>query len=319
MEENTLGIPIYLDTNTLLDLLASMEDGFSTASRTVTRNNYSKNNELSGEGNFGINVYSLLKLGFKGSGNKKTTEESGNEVEEERFHTYGSLMNRLIKNLYESDLIRRVYDELSWNEINESDFIELQGKFIPNPIVTSLNKINSLFDLLIMFSEKKLIPPYDNLDNPPIPEGLTVKQVKEFKKQLRKNAEDQLKQNKSMKEMLDGLTKDLGNENFQKYVIELKGLSNHKSVAYLFNEFIRDRAGAELPYGEFKILGKVVRKIEENESIDLLEGTVVGLSEEIIEALQEPLKDMRGDFKIPEIFTNVKSPAIQIIPIAVFV
>ncbi|MBM4241544.1 MAG: hypothetical protein FJ150_07800 [Euryarchaeota archaeon] len=319
MEETHLGIPIYLDTNTLLDLLASMEDGFSTASRTVTRDSQSKTTGISGEGSFGINVYSILKLGFKGAANKETSADTGKELEEERFHTYGSLMNRLIKNLYENDVIKRVVDEKSWNDVTESDFIELQGKFIPNPIVNSLTRLTNLFDLLIIFSEKKLIPPYDNLDNPPIPEGMTKKQARDFKKEFKKNAEDQLKKIKSMKEMLDGITKDLGGENFQKYVIELKDLPDHKIVSYLFNEFIRDRAGVELAYGEFRVLGKVVRKIEKDESIDLLEGTVVGLSDEIIDAFKAPLKDMSKQFRIPEIFTSVESPAIQIIPIAVFV
>lgn len=326
MEETHLGIPIYLDTNTLLDLLASMEDGFSAATTTVTRENESKTSGISGEGNFGINIYTLLRLGFKGSANKETKDEATEERKEDRVHTYGSLMNRLIQNLHEKHEIKAINDDQSWNDIKEFDFIELNGKFIPNPIVNSLTRLNNLLDLIIRFSEQKLIPPYDNLDNPPVPENMPIPEgaskkqfINQVRKEIRKNAETQLKQNKSIKEMLDGITKDLGNENFQKYVIELKDLPDHKIVTYLFNDFIRDRAGAELPYGEFRILGKVVRRLEQNESIDLLEGTVVGLSDEIIEGLKVPLNEMSGQFRIPEIFTNVEYPAIQIIPIAVFV
>ncbi len=71
-------------------------------------------------------------------------------------------------------------------------------------------------------------------------------------------------------------------ENFQKYVIQLKDFPENKIVSYLFNDFIRDRAGVELPYGEFQMLGKVVRKIEGDDSIDLLQGSVIGLNDEII-------------------------------------
>jgi hypothetical protein len=319
MEESYLGIPIYLDTNTLLDLLASMENGFSTASKTVTRSDQSNSTEIAAEGNFGINFQSIFKLGLKGSADKKSTNSSGDEIEEERFHTYGSLMNRLIKNLHENGEIKQVYDEKSWSDITESDFIELQGKFIPNPIINSLKRFDKFFDMIINFSEKKLIPPYNALDNPPIPEGLTKSQEKVSKKQFIRTAEEQLKGFKTVKGMLDGVTKNLGDENFQKYVVELKEVPNHKIVIYLFNEFIRDRAGAELPYGEFRVLGKVVRKIEGNDSIDLLEGSVMGLSDVMIEAIKLPLKNMNGQFKMPEIFNEVKSPAIQIIPIAVFV
>lgn len=326
LEKTYLGIPIYLDTNTLLDLLASMEDGFSTASTTITRENESKTSGSSKEGNFGINFYTILKLGLKGPTNEEIVDQNKKETTNARFHTYGSLMNRLIQNLHKKQTIKTVDDAQSWDDINESDFIELQGRFIPNPIVNSLTKLNNLFDLLIRFSEQKLIPPYDNLDNPPIPEDIPIPQgvskkqfINQVKKDIRKDAENQLKQYKSIKEMLDGITKDLGNEDYQKYVIELKNLPNHRILAYLFNEFIRDRAGAELPYGEFRILGKVVRKLGPNESIDLLEGTTVGLSDEIIDGLKSPLNEMSGQFRIPEIFTSVKFPAIQIIPIAVFV
>ncbi|ADL59047.1 DUF6414 family protein [Methanothermobacter marburgensis] len=60
MGDAHLGIPIYLDTNALLDLLASMEDGFSTASKITTKENQSNANKISGDTSFGINVYSLL-------------------------------------------------------------------------------------------------------------------------------------------------------------------------------------------------------------------------------------------------------------------
>lgn len=308
-----------------MDLLASIEDGFSYASTTTTRESDSNTSESSKAGNFGIDFYTILKLGFGGSTNKTKTGKKGQEITEGRYHTYGSLMNRLIQNLHKRQMIKTINDSESWNDIGEFDFIELQGKFIPNPIVTSLARINSLLDLLIQFSEQKLIPPYNNLDDPPIPQNMAVPEgtsrkqfINQFKKEVRKNAEDQLKQNKSIKELLRGVTRDLGYGNYQKYVIKLKGLPDNRIVAYLFNEFIRDRAGAELPYGEFRILGKVVRKLDKGESIDLLEGTTVGLSSQIIDGIKTPLNAMSGQFQIPQIFTTVDYPAIQIIPIAVF-
>lgn len=326
MENNNLGIPIYLDTNTLLDLLASMENGFNVATTIETQSKVTNNKDSSKEGNFGINFHTILNIGLKGTSKEGTENLQDQKDTTEKFHTYGSLMNRLIQNLHENEIIKSVDNEQSWDKIKESDFIELQGKFIPNPIINSLNKINNLLDLVIKFSEKKLIPPYDNLDNPiipeniPIPNGVSTKQfISQYKKDLRKNAESQLKQNKTIKEMLNGITEDLGDEDYQKYVIKLKNLPDHKVLVYLFNEFIRDRAGAELPFGEFKILGKVVRILQYNESIDLLENSTMGLSDEIINGLKSPLYELSDQFHIPEVFTKVEYPAIQVIPIAIFV
>lgn len=48
-----LKIPIYLDTNLLLDLLASLEDGFSTVSK-ITTNNVENENTTKKGGDFGF-------------------------------------------------------------------------------------------------------------------------------------------------------------------------------------------------------------------------------------------------------------------------
>ncbi|MEW6010369.1 MAG: hypothetical protein AB1604_03665 [Euryarchaeota archaeon] len=60
MVEDSLGIPIYLDSNTLLDLLASMEDGFSTASKIITRDSDSKSTGIGADGHFGIQVFLIF-------------------------------------------------------------------------------------------------------------------------------------------------------------------------------------------------------------------------------------------------------------------
>ncbi|KAF5039378.1 hypothetical protein DSECCO2_544560 [anaerobic digester metagenome] len=300
MEREYLGSPIYLDTNTLLDLLASMEDGFSTAKKIVSRDSDMRADEILGEGKFGISFLNMFKIGFGGSKSIDHSRESGEEHEEERVHTYGSLMNRLIKNLNEAKVIKTVQDEESWENINESDFVILQGEFIPNPIVKSFKNVDSMFDMLIRMGLGDQLPTSDQAP-------------------LQNSGDSEAPNISVLKEMINNVISDLERENYQKYVIELKRSPNMKVISYLFNEYIRDRAGVELPYGEFNLLGKVVRKIEGDESFDLLQGSVIGFSEEIINGFIKPFEDLKKQgFEIPEIFTEVNSPAIQVIPIAVF-
>lgn len=306
METEYLGIPIYLDSNTLLDLLASMEDGFSTASKIVTRDSDSKSTEIKGEGSFGISgVFNMFKIGFKGSGARTTDQSSGAEKEEERYHTYGSLMNRLLKNLSEDDSIKNVNDEETWDNVNESDFILVQGKFIPNPLANSLKKVNGILDLILELNKKVKSEIGDNpttISNP-----LDVN-------------ENDISDMEVMNGMIKSIVSDLEKEDYEKYVIELKGSSNNKIVSYLFKEYIRDRSGAELPYGEFKMLGKVVRKIEGDDNIDLLQGSALNFNEEVLKGFVDPMTSLTAEgFDIPELFTKVSSPALQVIPVAVFI
>lgn len=98
MKGTDIIVPIYLDTNTLLDLLASIEDGFSVAQKVTTQSQGAESTELSGSGEFGIAaVLSLFRLDLKGAASKSKSKESAEEHQTERYHTYGSLLNKLSK------------------------------------------------------------------------------------------------------------------------------------------------------------------------------------------------------------------------------
>jgi len=145
--DTCLVIPIYLDTNALLDLLASLEGGFSVVEKVTTRSATSRSSEgaIRAEGGteFGIpNVLNLLKINVGASVGGKREKQSGEERETERYHTYGSLLYRLRASLDEQGLIKRFdgTDE-SWDSIQPSDFVELRGVFNPNPLADYLRAV----------------------------------------------------------------------------------------------------------------------------------------------------------------------------------
>jgi hypothetical protein len=95
----------------------------------------------------------------------------------------------------------------------------------------------------------------------------------------------------------------------------------HRIVVSLFPEYLRDRTGTELPYGEFKLLGKVAKKLDKGNSINLLQGSALsGLGEEVLSPFLDVLKQVgKEGLRFPEVTTEVEAPAIQIIPIAVYI
>jgi len=106
-------IPIYVDTNALLDLLASIEDGFSMVEKVTSRETHGRSTDHSVEGGggteFGIpNVLSLLKIKLSGSTNSRNSQEKTAETQAERFHIYGSLLTRLRAHLNDNELVVRV-------------------------------------------------------------------------------------------------------------------------------------------------------------------------------------------------------------------
>src|SRR5215203_654123 len=97
MNDNLI-VPVYIDTNALLDLLASIEGGFSLVEKVTSRTSTSSEKDRSAQAEagteFGIpNVLSLLKIKLGGTLSAKRSEEAGEEREIERYHTYGSLLH----------------------------------------------------------------------------------------------------------------------------------------------------------------------------------------------------------------------------------
>ena len=132
-----LNIPIYLDTNLLLDLLASLEDGFSTVSKITTNN--VENENTTKKGGFGLPT--LINLGFGFS--KENSSNTENFSTEEKYYTYGSMMNKVINHLNDKGLIKH-FNEDEWDDLELYSFVEVCGQFIPNPPSDYFKKIYTL-------------------------------------------------------------------------------------------------------------------------------------------------------------------------------
>ena len=77
----------------------------------------------------------------------------------------------------------------------------------------------------------------------------------------------------------------------------------------------------ELQNKEYKLLGKVVDKVSDStDAIDLLQGTAFsGFDETTISGLVDSLNQPSSGIKLPKIETRITAPALQIIPIAIYV
>ena len=79
---------------------------------------------------------------------------------------------------------------------------------------------------------------------------------------------------------------------------------------------------SEVTDGNYKILGKVVKICKDEEEISLLRNTVFSrLQIDKMKEFQELFNDpsLKSFVKADEIETSIKSPAIMIIPIAIYI
>lgn len=305
--ESNLIVPIYIDTNALLDLLASIEGGFSIVEKVTSRRVASTDSEKSALGESGtefgvLNVLNLLKVKFSGSLSSRKQQETGEEKEAERYHTYGSLLFRLCAFLDDKGLIKRPYENPEvWDSIIPSDFVEIHGLFQPNPIVDSLQRIDRLLELFEVLQGF-------------IPQVVSQSPGK-------KNLQDEKKQMKVFRQFLQSILKDIEAKNTRSFVIDATKPNRFQVVVLLFEDYLRDRTLAEIAHKEYRLLGKVVRKIEQgsDKTIDLLRGTALGgIGKESLEQLWNALNQI-NQIDLPQVKSEIDGPSLEVVPIAVYV
>jgi hypothetical protein len=296
-------VPVYIDTNALLDLLASIESGFTLVEKITTMRSEEKSvaKGISADvgTEFGIpNVLSILKLGLRGSADVTKGEGSDERVEAQRYHTYGSLLHRLRLFLSREGLLKPFSTDQDWQSISPSDFVEFHGLIRPNPLTDSLQRLDRLLGIIQILG----------------PDAFTGSTTQSKPKSA-------AKQMKQIRDFFAGVLNDIEGENVRKFVVEVSTFKECKAVALLFLDYLRDKTMAEIAFKEYKILGKIVRKIEPSseESIDLLSGTGLGgIGRDSLSKLLGGLGDLEG-MDLPPVVTEIAGPSLEVVPIAVFI
>lgn len=293
-----LSVPIYLDTKALLDLLASIEKGFNTVETITSHFTNSKTTALSGRAGIGVSeiLSNLLKLDLGGSAERTKNEGSMEERHTTRYYTFGSLLYRLRAGLRRDGLIKQVKDIALWETLNASDFVEIRGKFVSKPLNIVLQSIDRVIGLVLLS---------DNLH-------LTTGTQSQKPKKDSSNLQE-------MRKFFQGIMKDLEHEGMETYVVNLTEPPDHKIVISLFTDYLRDRSGTELLSGEFLVFGKVARTVKGQDSINLLEGSVLSrMSEKVLSEFIDGLRKIHeSGLLIPDLITRVEAPTLQLIPIAI--
>lgn len=326
---NDLILPIYIDTNALLDLLASIEGGFSVVEKITTQkaNNQGIERNVKAETGteFGIpNVLSLLKLTLGYSADWKKSEEKGEQHESERYHTYGSLLFRLVDYLNSNSLLKK-FDgsQGNWETLRSSDFVEIRGVFRPNPFANSLG----VLDRIIKITQLSASFPTEKRPDEVSKRQLTAEEREKVREEKRRTEEKQEQQKTMLRQMeqfsrfLQGIQSDLQSEKIRIFVVDLLQSSEYRAVALLYLDYLRDQTMNEISHKEYRLLGKVVRKVEKNkdEAIDLLLGTGLGgISRDMLGQLVNIIGSI-PNVNLPTIQTEVTGPALEVIPVAVYV
>ena len=297
MNMGRLNIPIYLNQKIVFDMLATLEDGFSqfTTIQTSSESSSTYGGEASAE--IGAsNVFALLGVKLRGALKDEDTTKGSEMLSQQKVHTPSSLFQKLRDYLETENQIKHVSN---LSNVVAGDFIELEGALIKNPLVSMIDSFIQMMELVAAFSDPKAATPKQG--------GTGNQQNKKITTQ--------------MKALLDGLqTGDI----VDLICYSKNGSQNVTTVLPVYNEYFFNRNMNEITDGQYKIIGKVTKVIENSEdSINLLRNTSFSLMQQsFLDSMFEGFKNedvQKAGMNIPNISTVVAGSAIMVLPIAIFI
>ena len=292
MDVNTLKIPIYLDQKIVFDMIAIIEDGFSQFVSIETSNE--NNNESNGEVKTELGLSKKLSfLNVKLDGNMSVKDGQTEKVQQttQKTHTPTSLFQKLWKYLDENKLIKNI------NKIDDfkvGDFVEFKGTLSRNPVISTVDSFKQMVELV------NAVTPMSN-----------------GSKKSKNNNNEILKQ-------LNALSQGLQVGGKLDLICTLEEDNEIKKVVIPVDlEFFGKNGVAEAADGQYRIIGKVVKFVDGNDSINLLRNTSFSkmksvLLEQLFNAFNSPEMESAG-IERTEIITCIKGPSIMIIPIAIYI
>lgn len=293
IKANRLIVPVYINEKIVLDMLAILEDGFSTVSQiTYTEHTDNKASQKmeAGIGTSASLLSKLLKINI--SGELSHAGESGKEsnIAKEKVHTNVSLLSKFRSYLIEEKILKT---DFSISDVEIGDFIEVEGELQKNPLISYLDIFADMFQLAEIFTDDPPLGEKTQAKKQKQQESKTVKQIKAFASEL----------------------KHSGTIDFV--------LSGGKCTAVLSaqEQYLENDNISEILGGRFKMLGKVISVCaNEDDSIDLLRKTSLSiLPESSLDGFAaETESDGLKQLNLPDFITKIAGPAVIVIPIAIY-
>jgi len=308
MESSELCVPIYLNQQIVFDLLAIVDDGFSQLSIIKTAEIDSESKKTGVGGSIGVsNVFGLFGISLGGEKGKEKSVAGQKEVSTQKVHTPTSLFAKLRVILTEQNLIRDIEasteEEVKtvMSELEAGQFVEFRAILRKNPLVETIEWFKQIMQIAVLFPEA---------------DGGAQSSGKQGKVARRQDS------NQLLTKQMEGILSALTQFDSIEIIGEMLNLKGVKAVLSAKLDYFSDRNASEIVDGEFRVLGKIVRVIRpgSEEGINLLRKTSFGvLSTSLLGQIGDSLQGAEeAGVKLPEFVTEVKGPALQVIPISIF-
>ena len=288
-ETTDLIIPVYLNQRIVFDLMAVLEGGLASVTQVSQTTLVAANTTQQIGATFGLGaaLSSLLKIDLNAKRDKQDSDSNSTTKTEERIHTSVSLFIALRAALREKGHLKQLESD---SIVSPGDLIEFASTLHRNPLIETLGSFLEMIDMFQVFLDK------------PKGKGNQQQEMTQIKKQM----------GSLVSSLKTGETTDLTTQQL---------VSGHRAVISLENQSLNDPTMSDLVDGTFRVIGKVTRVISEAEgAISLNRKSAIN---RLPTAVWEQFKITMASpelsaMALPPLEWEIKGPAIQVLPIAIF-
>lgn len=318
-DELELVHPVYLDVPMLVSFVAAVEGGVAFGSEQTEKGatTQDKAREATGRARAGLPLLgALVGMDVSGRYGRRDQELESKETKIVRQHTEASLFNLLRHELRSKDRIAVLEKKDQLQDLAIGRLVEITGEVIGNPLQQMLELFLQILPYL-GYDVETLSQPKKRKESRGNPRsGNPAKRAAADQATSSGNAGEELSEEDIFR-LMATMRQDLGRGSIRDLV--LRGDEEMRAVLTLSTEFLTGTAAEHLLGGRFTVIGKVTRVLGEGESINLTRRTAIGLGgPELSRGLVTELRAI--DSLFVEIGDPiVEPPAVQLLPLAVFV
>ena len=305
----------------MVSFLAHIEGGFAIDEERTSTHSGARDRLLKGRA--GLRLRLAPVVGGEASGEASTQHRDEDRLESKAtlHHTLASLFNLLYSYLVEDKQMVSLTNPSQLDEIRAGQLVEVAGEYSGNPLEEILAYLGAILPYVLAQQEIK-------------------KQQAASAKALPKRSGDPSKRQgaaspqASVEAVIAEAMQQSANENAELGVRAMMQMSedikevpvhdlllrtdeNLHVVLTVASEYYSEATRESLRAGEFRVVGKVTRLVTGDRKINLTRRTVLGAAQP--EVSQGLIAGMRsGDFSIDAPDPIVSAPAVQILPMAIF-
>ncbi|MEM6506117.1 MAG: hypothetical protein AAF711_11790 [Planctomycetota bacterium] len=288
-------VPVYLNQRMVFDLIAMREGGLSHVTQVASASEASRKDEKAYSSQFGLGkaLSSLLSVGVSSERTGQESLGSNEQRSEQRIHTPASLLYRLREQLLADGQLKQLGDE---SDAGVHELVEFTAELSRNPIIETLDSLASLMDFAVLFDDPK----------PLAGKG--------------KGNRVQKSQNQQQVEQIKGFSEKLRAGDTVDVIADSVKLDS-KALITLEIEFLNDPTMSDLVDGNFTVIGKVIRKVGQDDSISLLRKSALSMMpQKMLDQMLLLFNNLGATegFKVPAVTQDLQGPAFQVLPVAIF-